>query len=154
MRSHACRLGLGLVPNAQLLENGVICVLPSLCGRWCPPGVPDSPFRHCSDPGLGCPASPGRCRAVLGVAAGGDVFSSPVGQCCPRYWSFGDLGARVGQVLGSRRAGEAVGAPRPWVEEVFALLGQAPRRDTATLAAGTPGLRACCPPVLAPPFSL
>lgn len=59
-------LGWGVVPNTQLLENDVIFVIPSLCGRWCPPGVPDSPFRHCSDPGLGCPASPGRCRVVLG----------------------------------------------------------------------------------------
>lgn len=50
------------------LRDSVICA--SLCGRWRPPSVPDSPIRHGSDPSLSCPASPGRHRVALAGVQG------------------------------------------------------------------------------------
>lgn len=81
------------------------CRLCSLCGRWRPPSVPDSPIRHRSDPSLSCPASPGRSRVVLTSVKG-------ISLLCPCLHIL--CGSGQTQVLG---CGKAVSATYLWVRK-------------------------------------
>lgn len=102
----------------------------SLCGRWRPPSVPNSPIRHCSDPSLSCPASPGRFRVVLAGIQGVCLYSGALPLHPHPLWVWADPRPLVGPVL---RSGKVINASHPLTspqvgEKVLPSLDRCPER--------------------------